>query len=488
MARFNATANSRRGDTTNLAGGRAFQQSAPLELASLILTSFAQDQFYRKADDSFNRLRALIAALPDPRFAAQAALLARNEFGMRSISHVVASELAPFASGKPWGKRFYDRVVHRPDDMLEIIAYYAARNGGNVHPLPNAIKKGFALAMGRFDAYQLAKYRGGGKTVKLVDVLNLVHARPVPRNADALKALASGELRNTDTWEAKLSQAGQASECEAEKDALKAEAWRDLIREKKLGYFAAVRNLRNIIEQAPDMIDDVCAILTNEAMLRKSLLLPFRFYTALNELPTGGGEASRKAAIALNQALDMACANVPKLAGKTVVALDESGSMMDISNPKSPAIIGSLFAAVLIKALGADLITFSVSGRYRNYNPLDSTLTIMETILKGLTLGGTDFRAPFQAMTRAYDRIIFLSDMQGWVGYDPPIDTLNAYKRLFNCDPYIYSFDLAGYGTAQFPERRVYALAGFSEKVLDIMGLLEQDPQALIHRIEAVEL
>ena len=39
-----------------------------------------------------------------------------------------------------------------------------------------------------------------------------------------------------------------------------------------------------------------------------------------------------------------------------------------------------------------------------------------------------------------------------------------------------------------FLERNVYALAGFSEKVFDVMALLERDREALVHEIEAVEL
>ena len=43
--------------TTNYAGGEAFAQSAEMELASILLTSFAQDQFYRSSDASFKRFR-----------------------------------------------------------------------------------------------------------------------------------------------------------------------------------------------------------------------------------------------------------------------------------------------------------------------------------------------------------------------------------------------------------------------------------------------
>jgi 60 kDa SS-A/Ro ribonucleoprotein len=44
------------------------------------------------------------------------------------------------------------------------------------------------------------------------------------------------------------------------------------------------------------------------------------------------------------------------------------------------------------------------------------------------------------------------------------------------------------FGSLQFPENNVYCLAGFSEKVFDILKLLETDKQALLHEVEKVEL
>ena len=61
-------------------------------------------------------------------------------------------------------------------------------------------------------------------------------------------------------------------------------------------------------------------------------------------------------------------------------------------------------------------------------------------------------------------------------------------RRRTKADPFVYSFDLQGYGTLKFPERQVFCLAGFSDKVFDIMQLLETDREALISQIEAVEL
>jgi hypothetical protein len=59
---------------------------------------------------------------------------------MRSISHALAGELAKYLSGKDYAKIFYDKIVVRPDDMTEILAYYDTNCG---HKIPNSIKKGF---------------------------------------------------------------------------------------------------------------------------------------------------------------------------------------------------------------------------------------------------------------------------------------------------------------------------------------------------------
>ena len=101
---------------------------------------------------------------------------------------------------------------------------------------------------------------------------------------------------------------------------------------------------------------------------------------------------------------------------------------------------------------------------------------------------GTDFNAIFNAAKKRYDRIVIFSDMQGWIGGYTPTAAFNAYKQRTGANPFIYSFDLAGYGSLQFPERNVFALAGFSEKTFDLMRVLETDRLALVNTIKAVEL
>lgn len=479
MATFNTKLKGTK--TVNLAGGVAYSQENNLELVSILLTSFANDSFYRTANDTFERLKELVKVC-DKKFVAKAVVYARTQFGMRSITHVVASELAKYISKEDWAKDFYFAMIHRPDDMTETIAYHKTNNG----KLTNSMKKGFAKAFDKFDAYSLAKYRGENKGIKLVDVVNLVHPKPIEKNSEAINLLVKGELKSFDTWETELTRAGQNTKNEEEKTALKKQVWINLIKENKIGYFALLRNLRNIIEQAPEVVNDAIELLTNENLIKKSLVLPFRYLTAFDEIKKLNASSEvRNVMIALNKAVDISINNVPKFDGENLVVLDVSGSMNEYGlGNKSPHIIGSLFSSVLIRSNNCDFMTFDNTARYINVNPLDSTITIANTI--PFNGGGTNFHSIFQTATKKYDRIIILSDMQGWIGHYSPIVTFNEYKSKTNSNPFIYSFDLKNYGTMQFPSEKTFCLAGFSEKVFEIMLLLEKDKNALINEINKV--
>lgn len=490
MARFNKIAPITK--TKNLAGGKAYAQTSRQEFLSILFTSFLKDQFYRSADDTITRVKELISK-EDKKFVAKAAIYARTKLGMRSISHLVASEIAKMVKGEQWSKSFFEKIIHRPDDMTEIAACYMNTYG---KPMPNSMKKGFAKALEGLDAYKLAKYRMEGKDVSMVDLVNLVH----PKNTEAIRKLVKGELKNTETWESKLSQAGQSDE---DADVAKADAWGTLLKEGKLGYMALLKNLRNILEQAPECVDMACEQLVNVEAIRKSLVLPFRFTTAYNELEKINADGTRKVLIALSKATDLSMANVPSFPGKTLVVLDVSGSMTSVMEK------AALFTSVLYKACDADLMLFAQDARYETLMPTDATLSIAKRLRDMANGGGTNFFSIWETMNRAYDRIVILSDMQGWMSsgglarmvmptatglltFQDVHMTMSAalqhYKSRTGANPHIFSFDMAGYGTLQLPENNVYCLAGFSDKILGMMKFLEEDKKAMEKEIESINL
>jgi hypothetical protein len=141
---------------------------------------------------------------------------------------------------------------------------------------------------------------------------------------------------------------------------------------------------------------------------------------------------------------------------------------------------------MLAKANNCDVMTFATSAGYKSYNPMDSILTIRNVFR--FSGGGTNFKDIFLKANKKYDRFIILSDMQGWMGYTTPASEFNLYKKKFNCNPYVYSWDLAGMGTMQLPESNVFALAGFSDKVFDIMTWLETDRDKIYQMIDDIKI
>ena len=82
-----------------------------------------------------------------------------------------------------------------------------------------------------------------------------------------------GELKSKDTWESKLTQAGKEAKTDEEKAELKSQAWAELVGTGKIGYFALLRNLRNIFEQADETTRaQALVLLQDEKRIRKSLV------------------------------------------------------------------------------------------------------------------------------------------------------------------------------------------------------------------------
>jgi hypothetical protein len=100
----------------------------------------------------------------------------------------------------------------------------------------------------------------------------------------------------------------------------------------------------------------------------------------------------------------------------------------------------------------------------------------------------TALDAVFERAREAYDPVIILSDMQAWMNHWTPANPFEAFVKRSGQRHRVCSFDLAGYGTLQFPQREVYALAGFSDKTMETLRFLESDKSALIREIEAIEL
>ena len=246
-------------------------------------------------------------------------------------------------------------------------------------------------------------------------------------------------------------------------------------------------------ESLPEFINQVCNILTNKNRIEKSLVFPFRYLSAYNELNELNGKHVRQVLSSLSEAIDISCRNVPVFDGETLVVADFSGSMGEgVDSFKGKA---SVLGTVLAKSSNADFMIFGDDAKYVNINTTDSTLSTVQNLLtlntgnSEIQVGyGTNLNSVFQKADKAYNRIVILSDMQAWIGWSAPTLSFACYRYKYNANPYIYSIDLAGYGTLQFPEKKVFCLAGFSDKIFDTMKVMEKDQRTLVNEIEKIEL
>lgn len=470
MSRFNKKQVS--ATVENLAGGQSYDLSQKSKLITFLFSTFMNNKFYDS--DEVETLKELVKSIEDKEFLAKAGIYVRNVLGMRSVSHALAGELVKSynnLSGQEWVKDAICKFIRRPDDITEILAYYLK----DEKKLPNSLKKGLAKSFDNFNEYQLAKYKGEGKEVSLIDAVRLLHVKPCDSNRQALNDLVYSKLKSFDTWEVEVSRAGNDV-------SLKESAWKKLLLEDKIGYMALLKNLSNLIKYVPSCVDIICERLTDENRIKQSLVLPFRFYTAYSTIKYCLSESTekRKVLSALTKALEISLNNVKPLKGNTLVVLDDSGSMESVKDKSS------IFAAVLAKVNNADLMFFSDDARYVSYNPASTVMDIVDSF--EYVSGCTDFHSIFKTANKAYDNIVILSDMQGWVGYYTPEESFKTYKRIFNANPKVYSFDLTGYGTSQFKEKDIYLLSGFSEKVFDLMSLLEKDKEIIIKEIDKIVL
>ena len=512
-------------DTTNQQGYSAYSQDKWLTLLTMLNTLKFEPQYYRSQTQTLKELQTLIdnCAKEDLYLTCQCIVYSRclGE-GMRTISHASSVFIAPYISGQEYSKRFYGLwnkkeqkggVIFRPDDMAEILAGYVALNGQiqqtvtTVNGVPvsndvktsgpklsNAMKKGFKSALESLDTYSLLKYKSN-----LIDLINLVHPSPklskatVEYNGEKIStidAIMKGYNVSANTWEVNQGEAGQIvakavkegklTEEEAKETLTQAKAdnWKELLDTNKLGILAALRNLRNVLLNNPESstITKLCELVSNPTLIREGKIMPYQLDLA-NEIMIAefNSPYARQISMALAKGYELAIPNLSALIpGQNVIFLDQSGSMgyeiklpgQKHSSRTSCISKAALIAATIAKATNADIIVFGSSAKYVQYNPNQDVFTLARQLATA-DMGGTNLATAWnlaQASGRKYTRTFILSDNECNRG-----NTYSSYMSYVKNvgHPYVYSVDLAGYGTNCIAGEKVRYYYGYGFAMFD---------------------
>ena len=461
MSKFNEKVKPER--SMSYEGGENYKKDVLEDWMNFLFSSKMDDGFYENAatqQTRFIELTNLVIDKYGAEFAGKCAMFTRNALGQRSTAQLVAAML----NGQSFERKrdFYKAFCHRPDDMSEIFAAVDMLGGKRSH----AMIRGFADYMSGLSEYNLMKYQMKGKRYNMYDLINIIHPK-----SDIVDDYMNGKLEAADTWEVNIS-TGKDS-------------WKNMVEGNRLGYLALIRNLNNIISEDVDdewikrnLVDQ----LINEVSIKKSLVFPYQIYTAYRNL-----NVQNFAVItALDTAFRIACGNMPKLEGNSVIMLDVSGSMGDRYGNKSNLTIkevGACYAAALYINGNCDFVKFGNDAKSATFKKACGPFQVIREMCRNDNCGyGTDIASAFGLISdKKYDRIFIVSDMQvmrkrfSWWGRGANgIDSYNTYCAN-NGRTIIYSFDLGNYADqiANPDNPDVHLMTALNDNVFKMLEYVE---------------
>jgi len=183
---------------------------------------------------------------------------------------------------------------------------------------------------------------------------------------------------------------------------------------------------------------------------------------------------------------------VEQLKGRTASFIDNSGSMTSRTISKmstvTPKDIAGIMGA-LVSIISDESFTGVFADRFATVNINNMGIIDRARKISGTDVGGSTYAyhsIKFLNDNKIFvDRIIILSDEQCYSEYDHyGNDSTNSqtlygqfilYKRTINPNVKLYSINLCGYGTSNFPEKMkgVVLLGGWSDRILQFIRVYE---------------
>jgi hypothetical protein len=429
-------------------GGKASHISPKEELRRTVLSCLLwEGTFYESGVSIGDRIRDLVAK-NDPQVSflqvMDLAIEAREEQHLRHVPLLLMREVVRRQVRSNAVGNALARVIQRPDEISEFLSLYWSEGKC---PLANQVKRGLAQAFEKFDEYQLGKWNKDAK-IKLRDAIFMVHGKtkdcyesdftatlvkPVDkpsyhrgstlRHEDAMAGkLVTDTLAIPDTWETRLS--GGAD---------KKQAFTELIKEKKLGYMALLRNLRKMEQVGVDQNLIAGALIDGAG---RSRALPFRYVAA--------ARACMSMEPFLDRAMGISLSSFTKLPGRTVIMVDVSGSMGAKLSGKSGLnrMDAAAALAVLVRGVSNDCRVFSFSERLQEVPPRQG-MALIDAVIGSQVHYGTYLGAAVEALranVKDIDRLIVVTDEQA---HDTPKSPPASKGYIINVAPYIKG---VGYG------------------------------------------
>lgn len=494
-------------DTVNHAGGLAYSLADEAALAQMAATGTFADTFYASGEDQLEKITEL-ANKVSVELLAKVAVYSRENAFMKDSSALLLSVL--FARDVELFKKVFNRVVDN-GKMLRNFAQIVRSGKAGRKSFGTAGKRAIQNWLNARSDVQLFN-DSIGNDPSLADVIKMVHPRGNTPSREAFYAYLLGKEYKNASKEGKES--AQLPQIVRDYEAFKLGKKDQRVIPERVNFqmltaldlsdkewskaaegmgWQATRMNLNTMQRHSVFSDDaivkkVAAKLASEKDIMAVKAFPYQLLTAFLN---ADAEVPSRVKNALQDAMEIATKNVPKLKGKVVVAVDSSGSMnSSVTGYRKGATsvvtcnqVASLMAASLMRVCeDTTVMRFDTSAEILNLNARDSVMTNAAKINR--SGGGTTVSAPLALMNQKgikAETVILISDNESWAdhswgnGATALMNEWVAFKKK-NPNAKLVLIDITPNTTSQASSRKdILKVGGFSDTVFEVVAAFAEN-------------
>jgi 60 kDa SS-A/Ro ribonucleoprotein len=505
-------------DALNEERAPAYALAPKHALAQYAATGCLNTTFYASAGEQLAKVLELCAEV-DPEFIAKTAVFCRRRGYMKDMPALLCAVLS--LKDRELLNAIFPRVIDNAKMLRNFVQIMRSGAVGR-KALGSAPKRLVRQWLDARDPVTLFK-ASVGQDPSLVDIVKMVHPKPKDAERDALfgyftgREYAAAELPQI-VREFEAFKLGEAGNRGAVPDVpfqmltaleLGTPEWTAIARRApwqmtrmNLNTFArhGVFGQPGLPELIADRLRDVKAI-------ARARVFPYQLMIAYT-MAVANADIPHLVCNALQDAMEIATANVPEFPGKVYVFPDVSGSMQSaVTGARRGATtavrcidVAALIAATVVrKNPRAEVIPFESKVVEVRLNPRDSVVTNAEK-LANLPAGGTNCSAPLEFLNRRRaqgDLVIYVSDNESWI--DAPhygrfggsaTQTMREWASFRHRNPKsrMVCINVQPYGTVQAKERcDILNVGGFSDQVWQVIAEFARGELNANHWVGVIE-
>ncbi|HEV8269068.1 MAG TPA: TROVE domain-containing protein [Thermoanaerobaculia bacterium] len=496
-------------DGWNEALAPAYLLSPEHTLAQYVATGCFSSTFYASAEAQLWKVLKL-AYLAEPEFTAKTALYARQEAFMKDAPALLCAVLS--ISAPDLLKKIFPRVIDNGKMLRNFVQIVRSGAVGrkSLGTVPKTlVKRWFA------DRDETAIFRASvGQAPSLADVIKMVHPKPKEKAREALYGYLIGKEVDADALPKVVK---DFERWKIAKGSTLPDVPFEMLTALELGrveWTAIARNAswqmtrmnlatfaRHGVFETKGMAETIASRLKDPKEIAKARVFPFQLLSAYRAANDG---IPRIVVDALQDAMELAIENVPKVKGGVAICPDVSGSMSSAATGHRKGAtskvrcidVAALTAAAFLRAnKNAVVLPFEERVVKVSLNPRDSVMTNAQR-LAAVGGGGTNCSAPLARLNERKadcEVVVLVSDMESWVDAKAggrgtaTMKEWEIYKqRIPNAR--LVCIDIQPYRTTQAIEREdILNVGGFSDDVFKVVAEFTAGRLSAGHWVERIE-